>query len=168
MNFIGDVALLFFITFIPFVELRLAIPIGILSGTLHLPFGYSITGLGMNPLVVFLIVITANFMTGIIVYFFLMKFDHWARKKAPFKEWYCRWRTRTEKKVKKFTKKFGFVGLALFIAIPFPGSGVYAGTLGAFILEFPRKKFLLATAVGVTLAGVVVTLFTLSGQMLFI
>ena len=168
MNYITEIILIFFITIIPFIELRLAIPIGILSGTLNLPLGYTVSGLGMNPLVVFLLAITANFITGIIVYFILMKFDKWARKKAPFREWYSRWRDNAEKKVSKFTKKYGALGLALFIAIPLPGSGIYSGTLGAFIIDLPKKKFLIATAVGVTLAGIIVTLFTLSGQLFFV
>ena len=122
----------------------------------------------MHPLVVFLITITANFITGIIVYFILSRFDRWARKKSPFKKKYVEKRTKIAQRVEKFTKRYGALGLALFIAIPFPGSGVYTGTMGAFILNFSKKKYLISTAVGVTLAGIIVTFLTLSGQFFFI
>ncbi len=67
----------------------------------------------------------------------------------------------------KFTEKYSALGLALFIAIPLPGSGVYMGTLGAFVLGLERKKFLIASAVGVTLAGIIVTLLTMTGMSIF-
>lgn len=163
---LAQVLTLFLITFMPFVELRLAIPLGILGGSLTFPGGIVISGLGMNPLAVFLICISANFALAIILYYILFKMDKLLRK-SRIKNWYSNLRDKSEKKLEPFTKKWGALGVALFIAIPLPGSGVYMGTLGAFVLNLPRKKFLIASAVGVTLAGAIVTMLTITGIKLF-
>jgi uncharacterized membrane protein len=157
---------LLLLTFIPFVELRLAIPLGLLGGSMNLPFGIVISGLSMHPLAVFFICVTANFMLAVIIYILLYKLDG-ALRKSPFGKRYSTFRDSSKARVEKFTKRYGAVGLALFIAIPFPGSGVYTGTLGAFVIGLDKKKFLIASAVGVTLAGIIVTAITLTGMHFF-
>jgi len=56
----------------------------------------------------------------------------------------------------------------LFIGVPpTPGSGVYTGALAAFILGLNFKKFLIATVIGVFIAGILVTIATLTGVGIF-
>ena len=57
--------------------------------------------------------------------------------------------------------------MALFIAIPLPVSGVYTGSLGAFVLGLNRKQFYRSCILGVLIAGTLVTLITLGGIAIF-
>ncbi|MEA3499505.1 MAG: small multi-drug export protein, partial [Candidatus Marinimicrobia bacterium] len=68
------------------------------------------------------------------------------------------------RKVESKVEKYGEFGLALFIGIPLPGSGVYTGALAAFILGLDFKKFFIATVIGVFIAGILVTIATLTGM----
>jgi len=55
----------------------------------------------------------------------------------------------------------------LFIGIPLPGSGVYTGALGAYVLGFGYKRFIIASTIGVLIAGIIVTAIMLTGSELF-
>jgi len=48
------------------------------------------------------------------------------------------------------------LGLALFVAVPLPGTGAYSGTAAAWLLGMDRKKAFFAVSLGVCLAFVVV------------
>ena len=51
-----------------------------------------------------------------------------------------------------------FWGLALFVAVPLPGTGAWSGALIAALLDMPLRRALAAIALGVLLAGTVMTL----------
>ena len=55
----------------------------------------------------------------------------------------------------------------MFIGIPLPGSGVYSGALGSYLIGLKYKKFIIANIVGVVIAGIIVTLVVLSGNGIF-
>ena len=57
--------------------------------------------------------------------------------------------------------KWGYLALMLFVAIPLPGSGVWTGTLVAWIIGLNRSKSFFAIAVGTILAGLLVLLLSL-------
>ena len=63
---------------------------------------------------------------------------------------------------KNKVEKYGLIGLALFVAVPLPGSGVYAGALLAWALGMNKKYTLfsifLSLTAGVLIAGILVTL----------
>ncbi len=56
-----------------------------------------------------------------------------------------------------YVQRYELVGLALFVSLPVPGTGAYAGTLLAWLLGLPRAKAWAAVAAGVVVAGVLVT-----------
>ncbi|MGC8816993.1 MAG: COG2426 family protein [Candidatus Hadarchaeum sp.] len=64
------------------------------------------------------------------------------------------------KRAKKY-QSLSLIGLALFVGIPFPGTGAYSGALIAYIAGFDRKISSLAIAIGVCLASVIMLLATL-------
>ncbi len=142
------------ITFLPFLELRASIPYGII--TAHLPWYW----------VVFICVI-ANIIVGII-YFYVV-------------EWFFRlilhipvlnkiWERRVEKVQRKIhagVEKYGEIFLAIFIGIPLPGSGVYSGALGAYLVGMSFKKFIIADIIGVLIAATLVTIAVLTGSEAF-
>lgn len=58
-------------------------------------------------------------------------------------------------------KKYGVLGLLLFVAIPLPGTGAWTGAVLAWLFGFPVGTAFAAIGAGVVLAGVLVTLVTL-------
>ena len=62
-----------------------------------------------------------------------------------------------ERKVQKMKKSL-FAGLLAFVAIPLPGTGAWTGSLIAITLGLDLKKSFLPIALGVVIAGVIMTL----------
>ncbi|MBU0461349.1 MAG: small multi-drug export protein [Nanoarchaeota archaeon] len=147
---IKEIIELIAITFLPILELRASIPYGILK--LH-----------MDWILVFLICVLANIVVGMLVFFLLDKFIHLVIKIKPVGKLYHKFVERTQKKIHAAIEKWGELGVAVFIGIPVPGSGVYTGALGAYLLGMDYKQFFIACFWGVLLAGVIVTAIVLSG-----
>lgn len=142
---------LILITLLPFLELRASIPYGILK-------------LQMDWVDVFIICVITNIILGILIYFLLDKFVHFVIKIKPVGRLYHRTVERTQNKIQKYVDKYGEIGVAVFIGIPLPGSGVYTGALGSYLLGLGYKKFIIACIVGVIIAGTAVTLITFFGS----
>jgi uncharacterized membrane protein len=64
-------------------------------------------------------------------------------------------------KVKIKMNKWGYLALMLFVAIPLPGSGVWTGTLVAWIIGLNRLKSFFAISAGAIIAGLLVLLLSL-------
>jgi uncharacterized membrane protein len=135
----GDYLWIALITLVPWIELRASIPIGVLDNEL-------------NPLLVFLIAVIVNILLFFPIYFGL-KFAH---KYVKHWKFYERTTTRIRKKGEPYIKKYGFIGLGIFIGIPLPGSGVYSGTLLAWLVDMDWKKAFAAAIIGVLIAGSIV------------
>ncbi|MBT4540581.1 small multi-drug export protein [Candidatus Woesearchaeota archaeon] len=142
------------ITLIPGLELRASIPYGILQTELHW-------------FTIFFICVIVNIILGVIIYFLLDKVVHLFFFWKWFHKLYHKIVERSQKKIQKYVDKYGTIGLALFIGIPLPGSGVYTGALGAYVLGFGYRRFIIASTIGVLIAGVLVTAIMLSGNGLF-
>ncbi len=150
----NNIIQLILVTFIPGLELRASIP-------------YGITVLGMPWIKVVIITFITNILLGPIVYILLNQFVHIVIKINFFNKIYEKFVIRTRHKIENKVEKYGELGLALFIGVPLPGSGVYTGALAAFILGLNFKKFLIATVIGVFIAGILVTIATLTGVGIF-
>ena len=133
-----------------FLELRASIPYGI--NIAH-----------MNWLLVFIIVVIINIFLGLAVYIILDKFIHLFLVFRPIDKLYQKYVEKTQHKIQKYVDKYGEIGVALFIAIPLPGSGVYSGALGSYIIGLGFKKFIISCIIGVLIAGTVVTIISLAG-----
>ena len=155
---IWNILIIFLLSMMPFVELRLAIPVGILKGETTI-FGLTIVGMGMHPLLVLLIAIVGNILIGLILYRVLHFANNYVRK-SFLSARYIRTMDKAKRKVEPYVKRYGVFGLALFISLPIPGSGVYMGSLGAFVLGFSRKAHKQACIIGVIIAGLIVTALT--------
>ncbi len=162
-----NILILFGITLIPAFELRASIPYGILSGSVDLPFGISVQGMGLSWPVAFIICVISNIILGTVLFPLI---DHIMRvlERIPLigRLW-NKFVVRAQRKVHPYIERWGTIGVALFIAVPLPGSGSYSGALGAYLLGVSYKRFILANIIGVTLAGIAVTVITVTGQGLF-
>lgn len=74
---------------------------------------------------------------------------------------------RAKKGSKEQLEKYGYIGLALFVMIPLPGTGVYAGTIAAYIFKMDSKKSFIANSIGITISSLIVWGATLLGRGFF-
>ena len=134
------------VTLIPALELRASIPVGIfaLAETVSWP-------------VVVLICVVANIVLGWVVFLvmgpvfiFLRKWRWFENRIWPILE-------KTQHKIHPYVEKYGEIGVAVFIGIPLPGSGVYTGAFGSYLLGLDRRKFAIANIIGVLIAAAAVT-----------
>ncbi|MCL6613684.1 MAG: small multi-drug export protein [Firmicutes bacterium] len=63
--------------------------------------------------------------------------------------------------------KYGALGLALFVAVPLPGTGAWTGALAAFVFGIPKRWALPAITIGTVLAGLIVTFLGRTVEWLF-
>lgn len=63
---------------------------------------------------------------------------------------------------KTYVEKYKLLGLAIFVAIPLPGTGVWMGTFLASIMRLSLKKTMLLVATGNLVAGLIITLLGFS------
>ncbi len=163
MDIVLGTLILIALTFIPALELRFSIPVGILATSLHLPFFGQVQGFSMPWWYVFIVCVLANIFLAFIFYHFLhfivhgFLVKHW----GWFARFYQKRVEKAQKKIHKHVERWGWLGLALFIAVPLPGSGVYTGGVAGYALGFSFKRFMYASIIGVVIAGIVVTLVTL-------
>lgn len=71
------------------------------------------------------------------------------------------WLQRIEQKTERhrsLIERFGWLGLALFVLLPLPGSGVWGGTVLSRLLHVPIRSVLLGTGLGTALKGTVIAL----------
>jgi uncharacterized membrane protein len=141
----NEILNLIWITLLPFLELRASIPYGVFQTNLSLT-------------TIFLTAVITNVILALILYIFLDKVIHLFLHISFINKLYQKIVTRTQHKVHKYVEKYGLYGLALFIGIPLPGSGVYSGALAAYLLGFRYKDFMKAAIVGVVVAGIIVLL----------
>lgn len=145
-----DIWQIVLLTLIPTFELRASLP-------------YAILVLEMPWLTAFILVVIINIILGPIVYFALHFFLEFVIKIPFFKRIYDRSLHKVQDKIKPKVDKYGFWGLAIFIGIPLPGSGVYTGALAAFVLDIKPKQFILASIVGVLIAAILILIAVLTG-----
>lgn len=129
------------VTVLPWIELRGGIPLGV--------------AMGFDPLVVLAVTVAANCLVIVPGFIALdLLYDRWLSRSAFVR----RQVTRVREKGKTYVERYELLGLAIFVAIPLPGTGAYAGTLLAWLLGLPRRRAAAAIALGVLGAGVIVTI----------
>jgi len=132
------------LTLVPGVELRGGIPLGI--------------ALGFDTNIVFLTTLVLNIGVIYPAFVFLDLVVPPILKHFPQLNKFL---DSVQRRSKKYIDRYGTVGLAIFVAIPLPGSGAYSGVLAAYLLKIDRRKSFLAISVGVLVAAVVVTALSL-------
>jgi uncharacterized membrane protein len=140
------------VTFVPALELRASIPLGI--------FGYEMPW----PTVV-AICVPANIALGFVFYWLLDTFIKWLRHRwGWFSRFYDRQVARVQRKIHKQIERYGEWGVAVFIGIPLPGTGVISGAIASYALGLDRRKYYIASILGVLIAATAVTLVCLLGD----
>lgn len=136
--------LVFFISMVPLIELRGAIPYAVLF---DLPLVPS-----------YVIAVIGNMMPVPIIFFFARKVLLWGMDKpviGGFFTWCVRKGEHGGEKLKAAAGRGLYWALLLFVGIPLPGTGAWTGTLAASFLNMDFKKSVLAVMGGVILAGLI-------------
>ena len=135
--------LIFFVSMVPLIELRLAMPMAM--------------GMGLDYWVSLVICVLGNMLPVPIIYFFARKVLIWGKDKKYIGKIFTFFLEKGEKAGRKLTEKAGrkglFVALMLFVGIPLPGTGAWTGTLAASLLNMGWKSTTGAVSLGVLLAG---------------
>lgn len=139
--------IIFFISMVPLIELRGAIPYAVLFNLPLLPS--------------YIICIVGNMIPVPIIFLFARKVLEWGTDKPVIGKFFTFCLEKGHKGGAKLQEKAGrglFVALLLFVGIPLPGTGAWTGTLAASLLDMDFKSSVTAVLLGVVLAGVIMGL----------
>ena len=147
MTTIQHYLIVFLVSMVPLIELRGAIPYGVMFG---LPLWQT-----------FLIAIVGNMLPVPIIFFFARRVLEWGADKPLIGGIFTFFLEKGHRGGEKLQAKAGrglYVALLLFVGIPLPGTGAWTGTLAASLLDMDFKKSVAACMGGVLLAGVIMGL----------
>ncbi|MGI6743565.1 MAG: COG2426 family protein [Eubacteriales bacterium] len=142
VNLLKNILWVFFISMLPVVELRGAIPVGAALG-LDWPLSFVLSVMGNMVPVPFILI----FMKRVI------KSMKSTKRLKGIAE-------RIEDHAIKKSKLVGNIealGLIVFIAIPLPGTGAWTGAMIASLLNMRLRYAVICILIGVLLAGLIVT-----------
>jgi uncharacterized membrane protein len=143
------ILIVFLVSMVPLIELRGAIPYGVLFG---LPLWLT-----------FLIAIVGNMLPVPIIYFFARKVLEWGCDKPVIGRFFTFCLEKGHRGGEKLKAKAGrglFWALLLFVGIPLPGTGAWTGSLVAAVIDMKFWKAMLSAVVGVLIAAVIMTLIS--------
>ncbi len=138
---------IFLVSMLPFIELRGAIPLGIYWG--------------LPPLWVFLIAVIGNMVPVPFFLLFLESIEKYVRRiprLASLLDWIFE---RTYRKADEKVRRWEYLALIFFVAIPLPGTGAWTGSLIAYLFKFKVSKAFGSILLGVLIAGILVLAFSL-------
>ena len=140
--------IVFFISMVPILELRGAVPIAL--------------GMGLEELPALLICVIGNMIPVPFIYFFARKLLMWGAEQKYIGKVCSFMLTKGERAGQKLVKTAGrgglFVALMLFVGIPLPGTGAWTGALGASFLNMGFKSTVASVCLGVVMAGIIMAL----------
>ncbi|MDY5771706.1 MAG: small multi-drug export protein [Anaerovoracaceae bacterium] len=142
----GNILMTLLISMVPVVELRGAIPAAVIAG--------------LDIRIALPVAIVGNLIPVPFIIVFIRKIFKWLQAKSQRLGSLVR---RLEAKAdakKSQVLKYEFWGLMILVAIPLPGTGAWTGALVAAMLDMQLKRAFPAIAVGVAVAGLIVTIAT--------
>ena len=142
----GNILMTLLISMVPVVELRGAIPAAVIAG--------------LDIRIALPVAIVGNLIPVPFIIVFIRKIFKWLQAKSQRLGSLVR---RLEAKAdakKSQVLKYEIWGLMILVAIPLPGTGAWTGALVAAMLDMQLKRAFPAIAVGVAVAGLIVTTAT--------
>lgn len=139
--------IVFFISMVPLIELRAAVPIAL--------------GMDLPVLPSYIVCILGNMLPVPVIFLFARKVLEWGADKPVIGKFFTFCLEKGHKGGEKLKQKAGrglFVALLLFVGIPLPGTGAWTGTLAASLLDMDFKSSVFAVLFGVVLAGIIMGL----------
>jgi len=135
----------FVVSMLPIAELRGGIPIA--------------TGMGMGWREAFLVCAAGNFVPVVPILLLLDPVARLVRRSPPMDRFFERLFARTRRR-SGIVERYEALGLIAFVAIPLPVTGAWTGALAAYLFGVRLRYAVPAIALGILIAGVIVTLAT--------
>jgi uncharacterized membrane protein len=137
------------LSFLPISELRGAIPFAMANG---IPWYWAYPfAVGLNALV------------APVCWIFLSTLHKLFLKMPWYQRFFDRFVERARAKLHGGVEKWGWLGVAAFVALPLPMTGAWTGVLGAWVLGLSKRRTLPAVILGVAVAGAIVTAVVVLG-----
>jgi uncharacterized membrane protein len=132
-----------FLSFLPISELRGAIPFAIANDIpWYIAYPYAVI---------------LNALVAPVCWLFLSTLHKLFLRMKWYENFFNRFVERARTKLQAGVEKWGWLGIAVFVAIPLPVTGAWTGTLGAWVLGLRKDRTLLAVILGVVASGIIVT-----------
>lgn len=144
-KYISAEAVVFIISMMPILELRGGL---LVSSMLGVPITTAIP-----------ICIIGNIIPIPFLLLFIKKIFQWLKKIPFFEKLVLKLENRAMKKSKSM-ENGEFLGLALFVGIPLPGTGAWTGSLIAALLEVDFKKAIIAMLLGIAMATIIMSVLS--------
>lgn len=142
----GEFTLTMLVSMVPVVELRGGIPFGVAAG---LPVWAA-----------YLAAVIGNLIPVPFIIVYIRRIFQWMRRRLP------RLNSMVDKLERKAhlkgqrVNRYKYLGLALLVAIPLPGTGAWTGALAAAFLDMPLRKAIPSIVAGVLAAGIAISFLT--------
>ena len=147
----------FFISMVPILELRGAIPIAL--------------GMDIPYIPAMILCVIGNMLPVPFVYMFgrtILKWGTGQKVIGGFCEKVLEKGEKAGRRIVNATGRGGtFVALMLFVGIPLPGTGAWTGSLGASFLNMGMRSTALSVSLGVIMAGTIMATVSLLGLHIF-
>lgn len=135
----------FFVSMVPLVELRLAVPMAV--------------GMGLPAIPSIVVCAIGNLVPVPFIYLFARRFLIWGQDKRHIGK-ICRFflekGERAGQRLVAKTGRYGlFLALLLFVGVPMPGTGAWTGTLAASFLDMGPKSTVISVTGGVIVAAII-------------
>ncbi|NLY46470.1 MAG: small multi-drug export protein [Tissierella sp.] len=144
-NFISKEFTVIFTAMLPVIEVRGAIPVGIALGMSPL-HATALAFLGSNVPIPFIL----STIRPIFAYL---------KKTKTFQDLVTRLTNKSMEKSGNI-RKYGYIGLFIFVAIPLPGTGIWSGSLIASLLNMRIKYALMAIVLGNLVASTAIMILS--------
>jgi len=132
----------FFISMVPILELRGAIPVGVASG--------------LSPLAAMLVAMVGNLVPVPFIILFIRQIFAYLKNREKLRPMIEKLERRGAAKTETILK-YEWLGLFILVAIPLPGTGAWTGALVAALMNMRLKSAMPSIALGVAVAGFIVT-----------
>ncbi len=142
----GEFLLTLLVSMVPVIELRGGIPFGVAAG---LPVWLAL-----------LAAVIGNLLPVPFIIVYIRRIFQWMRRRLPrFGGMIDRLEAKAHLKGQK-VQKYQYLGLAIFVAIPLPGTGAWTGALAAAFLDMRLRRAMPSMVAGVVAAGLAVSVIT--------
>lgn len=132
------------------------------------PFGEAKVGIpyaifnDVNVYFAFVFCFVANVCVFPIMYFFLRYLNQALLGWRFYKKSALKVAQRVKKGAGSNVRRYGFWGVLIFVMLPVPGTGVYAGSIASYLFQMPYKQAFWANTIGIFFSCVIVWAMTLA------
>jgi len=143
---------IFLLSILPVTELRISIPVGF-----HI---------GLSIYEAFIISVLGNiFFIPLLLWFYntlYLALREIRILRQPFI-----WLEEKTKNRARIVEKYEIIGLIIFVAIPLPATGIWAGSFVATLFKLRFKQAFFAVATGAIIAAIIVSILTVSTKFMY-